>query len=313
MKLDELRRGQEASAIPTSGCQIWVSPCPDQAGFCRCSHFVRLWSIFCDLACVIPSQVLWGCSQQPCLVLFFLFACFFKVFCPTKQRLHLVRTWFNVTRIKEKEIRAGVGSFHFRCLWCLLCSWAVNPPPPHTPTTPLQIEPHKSFSNKFSVPPQCRSYYSDNKRVSAMLYKIGYVFLICWCPPPWKTSFWLSNERLKKKKKKTSTWLSRIRRKSHIPSLYHIPSISPICMVQILGLKREIRIAFSRNGSIRLLEWNRNVIWNQCIRTCLDISNNATSHVWPISLSVSSTRSACCRSPPPSEPRGCGGTGVDGA
>lgn len=67
-------------------------------------------------------------------------------------------------------------------------------------------------------------------------------------------------------------WLSRIRRKSHIPSLYHIPSISPICMVQILGLKREIRIAFSWNGSICLLKWNRNVIWNQCIRTCLDIS-----------------------------------------
>lgn len=67
-------------------------------------------------------------------------------------------------------------------------------------------------------------------------------------------------------------WLSRIRRKSHIPSLYHIPSTSPICMVQILGLKREIRIAFSWNGSICLLKWNRNVIWNQCIRTCLDIS-----------------------------------------
>lgn len=43
-------------------------------------------------------------------------------------------------------------------------------------------------------------------------------------------------------------------------------------MVQILGLKREIRIAFSQNGSIRLLKWNRNVIRNQCIRTCLDIS-----------------------------------------
>lgn len=72
---------------------------------------------------------------------------------------------------------------------------------------------------------------------------------------------------------KTSIWLSRIRRKSHIPGLYHIPSISlPICMVQILGLKREIRIASSQNGSIRLLRWNRNVIRNQCIQTYLDIS-----------------------------------------
>lgn len=83
-------------------------------------------------------------------------------------------------------------------------------------------------------------------------------------------------------------WLSRIRRKSHIPSPYHIPSISPICMVQILGLKREIRIAFSRNGSIRLLKWNRNVIWNQCIRTCLDISTMPL-HTFPLS---SLTRSA---------------------
>lgn len=43
-------------------------------------------------------------------------------------------------------------------------------------------------------------------------------------------------------------------------------------MVQILGLKREIGIAFSLNGSIRLLKWNRNVIRNQCIWTCPDIS-----------------------------------------
>lgn len=91
-------------------------------------------------------------------------------------------------------------------------------------------------------------------------------------------------------------WLSRIRRKSHIPSLYHIPSTSPICMVQILALKREIRIAFSRNGSIRLFKWNRNVIWNQCIRTCLDISTMPL-HTFPLSLrrsvfSPSPTRSA---------------------
>lgn len=72
---------------------------------------------------------------------------------------------------------------------------------------------------------------------------------------------------------KTSIWLSRIRRKSHIPSLYRIPSISSICMVQILGLKREIRIPFSENGGIRLSDWNRTVIWNQCIRTGLDISS----------------------------------------
>ena len=55
-------------------------------------------------------------------------------------------------------------------------------------------------------------------------------------------------------------------------SVSHSHHIPPICMVQILGLKREIRIAFSLNGSIRLLKWNRNVIRNQCIRTCLDIS-----------------------------------------
>lgn len=30
-----------------------------------------------------------------------------------------------------------------------------------------------------------------------MSYKIGYVFLICQWLRPWKTSFWLSNERLK--------------------------------------------------------------------------------------------------------------------
>lgn len=83
-------------------------------------------------------------------------------------------------------------------------------------------------------------------------------------------------------------WQSRIRRKSHIPSQYHIPSICPICMVQILSLKREIRIAFSRNGSIRLLKWNRNVIWNQCIRTCLDISTKPLYTFHPsLSLSLS--------------------------
>lgn len=81
-------------------------------------------------------------------------------------------------------------------------------------------------------------------------------------------------------------WLSRIRRKSHIPSLYHIPSTSPICMVQILGLKREIRIAFSWNGRICLLKWNRNVIWNQCIRTCPDIST-VPLHTLALSLSSS--------------------------
>lgn len=137
---------------------------------------------------------------------------------------------------------------------------------------------------------------------------------------PERLHFWLSNERLKKKK--PSMWLSRIRRKSHIPSQYHIPSISPICMVQILGLKREIRIAFSRNGSIRLLKWNRNVIWNQCIRTCLDISTIPLHTFHPsLSLSLSPspcpstslTRSACSRSPPPSKPQRCGGTGVDSA
>lgn len=107
-------------------------------------------------------------------------------------------------------------------------------------------------------------------------------------------------------------WLSGIRRKSHIPSLYHIPSISPICVVQILGLKREIRIAFSRNGSLRPFKWNRNVIWNQCIRTCLDIST-APLHTLPPSLSLSlpAAPSSLClplvlpvsRSPPPSQPQ----------
>ena len=53
-------------------------------------------------------------------------------------------------------------------------------------------------------------------------------------------------------------------------------------MVQILGLKREIRIAFCLNGSIRPLKWNRNVIRNQCIRTCLDIST-----IPPFTLSLS--------------------------
>lgn len=81
-------------------------------------------------------------------------------------------------------------------------------------------------------------------------------------------------------------WLSRIRRKSHIPSLYHIPSTPPICMVQILGLKREIRIAFSWDGSICLLKWNRNVIWNQCIRARLDIST-VPLHTRALSLSIS--------------------------
>lgn len=37
----------------------------------------------------------------------------------------------------------------------------------------------------------------------------------------------------------------------------------------------------SLNGSIRPLKWNRNVIRNQCIRTCLDIFDNATSHFHP--------------------------------
>lgn len=56
-------------------------------------------------------------------------------------------------------------------------------------------------------------------------------------------------------------------------------------MVQILGLKREIRIAFSQNGSIRLLKWNRNVIRNQCIRTCLDIST-IPLHTFSLSRSI---------------------------
>lgn len=61
----------------------------------------------------------------------------------------------------------------------------------------------------------------------------------------------------------------------------------PICMVQILGLKREIRIAFSQNGSIRLLSWNRNVIWNQCIRTGLDILTIQLHTFFLLSLSIS--------------------------
>lgn len=92
----------------------------------------------------------------------------------------------------------------------------------------------------------------------------------------------------------TSIWLSRIRRKSHIPGVYHFPPHPPtpqyphpICMVQILGLKREIRIAFSQNGSIRLLSWNRNVIRNQCIRTGLDILTIQLHTFFLLSLSVS--------------------------
>lgn len=95
-------------------------------------------------------------------------------------------------------------------------------------------------------------------------------------------------------------WVSGIRRKSHIPSLYHIPSISPICMVQILGLKREIRIAFSWNGSICLLKWNRNVIWNQCIRTCLDISTMPLLTLLlslPSSLHLSMSLTPFCKFP----------------
>lgn len=53
------------------------------------------------------------------------------------------------------------------------------------------------LTNSVSVPTQHCSYYSDNKRASVVSYKIGYVFLICQWLRPWKTSFWLSNERLK--------------------------------------------------------------------------------------------------------------------
>lgn len=66
--------------------------------------------------------------------------------------------------------------------------WAVISPPSLTT---------QCFTNSVSVPPQHRSYYSDNKRASVMFYKIGYVFLICQWLRPWRTSFWLSNERLK--------------------------------------------------------------------------------------------------------------------
>lgn len=98
--------------------------------------------------------------------------------------------------------------------------------------------------------------------------------------------FWLSNERLtninmaeQDKKKEPYSWCVSL---STHPQYPH-----PICMVQILGLKREIRIAFSQNGSIHLLSWNRNVIRNQCIRTGLDILTIQLHTFFLLSLSVS--------------------------
>lgn len=70
----------------------------------------------------------------------------------------------------------------------LFSEWAV--------ISPLSLT-TQCFTNSLSMPPQHCSYYSDNKRASVMSYKIGYVFLICQWLRPWKTSFWLSNERLK--------------------------------------------------------------------------------------------------------------------
>lgn len=130
------------------------------------------------------------------------------------------------------------------------------------------------------MPPQRCSHYSDNKSPCRALQN-RICFLNLSAAPTLK-DFILAEQW---KAQKTSMWLSRIRRKSHIPSLYHIPSTSPICMVQILGLKREIRIAFSWNGRICLLKWNRNVIWNQCIRTCPDIST-VPLHTLALSLFV---------------------------
>lgn len=77
------------------------------------------------------------------------------------------------------------------------------------------------FTNSLSVPPQHCSYYSDNKKASVMFYKTGCVFLICQWLRPLKDFILAFGWAMKGSQ--TSIWLSRIRRKSHIPGVYHFP------------------------------------------------------------------------------------------
>lgn len=90
---------------------------------------------------------------------------------------------------EETDVTTTVkNNFHFHSWRFCVAVWAV--------ISPLSLT-TQCFTNSVSVPPQHCSYYSDNKGASVMFYKIGYVFLICQWLRPWKTSFWLSNERLK--------------------------------------------------------------------------------------------------------------------
>ena len=83
-------------------------------------------------------------------------------------------------------------------------------------------------------------------------HQIGYVFLICQWLRRSKTSSWLSNERLKNIN--MAEWDKKARA-IFSPAVYHtLLHIRAICMVQILGPKREIRIPFSAEWPVR--GWN---------------------------------------------------------
>lgn len=120
---------------------------------------------------------------------------------------------------------------------------------------------------------------------------MGYVFLIC----KWLSSLkdfilaelWKGSENInmaEQDKKKRAVFSDCITFPPYPSHLYW-------CRYWVSSEKSGLRP--SLNGSIRLLKWNRNVIRNQCIRACLDIFNNATSHFHPSLLPPSVHPSIC--------------------
>lgn len=174
------------------------------------------------------------------------------------------------------------------------------------------------------MPSQHYSYYSDNKRASVIFYKIGYVFLICHWLPPWKTSFWLSNERLKKergeKKGKNINVAEQDKKKApYSECVSHSLHILLFVWCRYWVSSEKSGLHSPRMAASVWLKWNRNVIRNQCIRTCPDVSTIAPhtflSHSLPlfssVSLPFSLSRSNFSRSPSPSKPQQCGGRRVE--
>lgn len=188
-----------------------------------------------------------------------------------------------------------------KVLYCLGCNFISG------------VKPHAASPNSVSMPPQHGSCYSDNKKASVIFCKIGCVSLICPWLPPWKTSFWLSNERLKNKKKgkrgenRVSVAERDKKKEPYSECVSHCPHILLFVWCRYWFSSEKSGLHSAKNGSVRLVKWNRNVIWNQCIPASPGHLNNGTSpfffFFFYVSLSLQVTLFLCEPPPSPSKPR----------